>query len=127
MKKTISLSLILLMLMAFSGVETNAQTRIQFTKGKNSATVRGNTGSSGIYYTVRAKGGQKIALNLSPASKVGIKVESGQGEILLREESGGFYEVYLEEGGDISIFVGSTSGRSVPFALSVKITNMTDI
>lgn len=114
-------------LVFFSGPETKAQARIRFAKGKNSAIVRGNTGSYGVYYTVRAKGGQKIALNLSPASKVGIKVERGRGEVLLREERGGFYEVYLEEGGDISIFVGSAGGRPVPFTLSVKITNMTDI
>jgi hypothetical protein len=127
MKKIISLALILMTLVFFSGTETNAQMRIRFAKGKNSATVRGNTGRNGVYYTVRARGGQKIALNLSPASKVGVKVERGRDEVLLREERGGFYEVYLEEGGDISIFVGSTNGQSVPFALSVKITNMTDI
>jgi hypothetical protein len=128
MKKIISLALILMTLAFFSAAEADAQTRIQFAKGKNSATVRGRTGSTGVYYDLRVKGGQKMAVNLSPGSKVGIKVEKdGGSEVLLREERGGSYELYFEEGGDISIFVGSTSGGSVPFTLTVKITKLADI
>jgi hypothetical protein len=131
MKKVISLFLLLVALVFSNGFAANAQTvkRIQFAKGKSSATVRGITGSYGIYYNLRVKGGQKMALSLSPAKGVGIKVERGGGaeEVLLREDRGGFYEVYFEEGGEISIFVGSTGARSVPYTLTVKITRMTDI
>jgi hypothetical protein len=110
------------------GIEANAQIRIEFAKGKNSATLRGNTGKYGVYYTLRARGGQKIAFDLAPASKIGVKVErDGGDEVLLRAERGGFYEVYLEKDGDVSIFVGSRSGKSAQFALTVKITKMTDI
>ena len=123
------------MLIAFvfiSGAETKAQTlkRIEFAKGKISATVKGNTGSYGVTYVVRAKSGQKLVLNLTPASKVGIKVETKgrYGEmVLLREERGGSFEVGLEESGDYTIFIGSTEGKSTPFTLTVKITKMTDI
>ena len=59
-----------------------------------------------------------------------IKVETtgadGQ-QVLLREERGGTYEVGLEQSGDYTIFIGSTSGRSVNFTLNVSITKMTDI
>ncbi len=130
MKKINSLVLILATLIFANGFDANAQTvkRIQFAKGKSSATVRDNTGSSGVYYDLRVKGGQKMALNLSPAAKVGIKVEKdGGGEVLLREERGGSYVLYFEEGGDISIFVGSLSGKPVAFTLSVSITRITDI
>ena len=129
MKKILSLSLILLTLAFFGSADAAAQSvkNIQFAKGKSSATVRGTTGDYGVYYKLRVKGGQKMALNLSPKN-VGIKVERGGGaEVLLREERGGSYEVYFEEGGEISIFVGSTNGKSVPFTLGVKITRMTDI
>jgi hypothetical protein len=130
MKKFISLFLLLAALVFSNGFEANAQTvkRIEFAKGKSSATVRDNTGSTGVYYDLRVKGGQKMVLNLSPASKVGIKVEaSGGGEVLLREERGGYYELYFEEGKNVSIFVGSLNGKPVPFTLTVKITRMTDI
>ena len=130
MKKIISLALMFGMLAFFSPAPAAAQTvkRIQFAKGKSSATVRGITGSYGTYYNLRVKGGQKMALSLSPAKGVGIKVErDGGAEVMLREERGGFYEVYFEEGGEISIFIGSTGARSIPFTLTVKITRITDI
>lgn len=108
--------------------KAKAQTRIQFAKGRNSATVRGKTGSYGVYYVVRARAGQKISLDLSPVKNVGIEVENARGDdILLREESGGVYEVYLEEGGDITILVRTVSGKSVPYSLTVKITKISDI
>lgn len=132
MKKIISLALMFITLVFIGGAESKAQTakRIQFAKGKTSATVKGTTGAYGTTYVVRAKSGQKLVLNLTPASKVGIKVET-EGRfghtVLLREERGGSYEVGLEESGDYTIFIGSTEGKSVPFTLTVKITNMTDI
>ena len=130
MKKIISLLLLLATLVFSNGFEANAQTvkRIEFAKGKSSAIVRGNTGTTGVYYDLRVKGGQKMVLNLTPTAKVGIKVEAeGGGEVLLREERGGSYVLYFEEGKEVSIFVGSLSGKSVPFTLTVKITRMTDI
>jgi hypothetical protein len=130
MKKVISLILLSVALVFSNGFEANAQSvkRIQFAKGKSSATVRGNTGSAGVYYDLRVKGGQKMALSLSPSAGVGIKVERGGGaEVMLREQRGGYYELYFEEGGEVSIFVGSTGARSVPYTLTVTITRMTDI
>jgi hypothetical protein len=130
MKKIISSLLVLAVLIFSNGFDANAQTvkRIQFAKGKSSATVRGNTGSTGVYYDLRVKGGQKMTVTLSPAKGVGVKVErDGGAEVMLREERGGSYTLYFEEGGEISIFVGSTSGKSVPFTLSVSVTRMTDI
>jgi hypothetical protein len=110
----------------------NAQTprRIQFQKGKSSTVVKGVSGSSGVTYVLRARSGQKIVLDLSPKKGVGIKVETngryGQ-MVLLREEIGGHYEVGLEETGDYTIFIGSTSGTSVPFILKVGVTRLSDI
>ncbi|HEY0462266.1 MAG TPA: hypothetical protein VGC97_24245 [Pyrinomonadaceae bacterium] len=128
--KKVAIILLLMTLALNFGIPVNAQTvkRIQFAKGKSSATVRDVTGTSGVYYDLRVRGGQKMALNLSPSAKVGIKVETAGGkEVLLREERGGFYALYFEEGGDVSIFVGSTSGKSEPFTLTVKITNLADV
>ncbi|HVE58340.1 MAG TPA: hypothetical protein VNB22_16025 [Pyrinomonadaceae bacterium] len=128
--KNIIGSLLVLVAMIFSNnFEAEAQTVkvLQFAKGRSSATVRGTTGSSGVYYNLRVKGGQKMTLNLSPSAKVGIRVDSSSGDVLLREERGGSYVLYFEEGQGITIFVGSTGGRSVPFTLTVAITRMTDI
>ena len=107
-----------------------SETRIQFAKGKSSATVKGNSGSTGVYYVIRAKQGHMLLLDVSPASKVGIKVESNGRyghNVLLREEKGGHFEVGLEEAGDYTIFIGSLNGRPVPFTLTVGIRKMTDI
>ena len=112
--------------------EANAQeaTRIQFGKGKTSAVVQGTTGANGKTYVVRARGGQKIILTVTPRNGVGVKVETtgtyGH-QVLLREERGGTYEVGLEESGDYTIFLGSTNGRSAAFTLTLKIVKMTDI
>jgi opacity protein-like surface antigen len=116
----------------FAALTASAQSakRIQFAKGKSSATVSGSTGAYGTTYVVRARSGQKIVLKLTPVTGVGIKVESNDQDgqnVLLREESGGTYEVGLERSGDYTIFIGSTSGRSVNFTLTVVITKMTDI
>ncbi|MEP6902093.1 MAG: hypothetical protein ABJA66_10100 [Actinomycetota bacterium] len=132
MKKIMILSLLLITFVVIDGVQAKAQTskRIQFTKGKSFAMVKGNTGSYGVTYVVRAKAGQKLVLNLTPASKVGIKVgtESTDGEmVLLREESSGTYEIGLEESGDYTIFMGSTDNKPVSFTLTVEIAKMTDI
>ena len=110
----------------------NAQTvrRIQFPKGKSSTVVKAVTGASGITYLLRARSGQKIVLDLSPKKGVGIKVETngryGQ-MVLLREEIGGRYEIGLEETGDYTIFIGSTSGTSDPFVLKVGVTRLSDV
>ena len=132
MKKTIILSVMLFTFAFIYGIGANAQTpkRIQFGKGKSSATIKGNTGNYGVTYVVRAKSGQKLIINLTPTEEVGIKVETigTYGEmVLLREEQGGTYEIGLEESGDYTIFIGSTTGKPVSFTLSVKITKMTDI
>jgi|KBSSwiStaDraftv2_1062776.scaffolds.fasta_scaffold18348_3 hypothetical protein len=116
----------------FWSADLSAQTpkRIEFAKGKSSATVQGTTGQTGATYMVRARSGQKLVLTLSPRSGVGIKVETiGRfGDmVLLREERGGTYEVGLEETGEYTIFVGTTSGKSAAFTLSVRIVRMTDI
>lgn len=128
MKKILCLAIFVL---GISFAQTaGAQTRIQFEKGKSSAVVKGSTGSDGIYYTVRARSGQKIVLTLTPVSNVGIKVET-EGtdghEVLLREERGGTYEVGLEADGDYTIFIGSINHRPVAFTLTVKITKLADV
>ena len=113
-----------------ANVSAQAPKRIEFGKGKSSAIVRGTTGQNGALYSVRARSGQKLVLTLSPRSGVGIKVE-GTGPfghtVLLREERGGTYEVGLEESGEYTILVGTTSGKSAAFTLSVRIVRMTDI
>lgn len=132
MKGIAFLSLLLATPALFGGIETKAQIlkRIQFAKEKSSASVKRNTGVYGMNYVVKAGSGQKLILNLSPAARVGIKVESkgAYGEIvLLREERGGTFEIGLEESGDYTIFIGSTNNKPVPFTLTVKIAKMTDI
>jgi hypothetical protein len=118
--------------LTFCSMDASAQEpkRIEFGKGKSSATVRGTTGLSGATYSVRARSGQKLVLTITPRSGIGIKVESigrfGH-MVLLREERGGTYEVGLEESGDYTIFVGTTSGKAAAFTLSVRIVRMTDI
>jgi hypothetical protein len=132
MKKIIYLALILLALTIIYQVPATAQTpiRIQFAKGKNTATIKGSTGPFGIRYVIKAKSGQKLVLNLSPTKPIGIKVETNgsYGEmVLLEEQQGGTYEIGLEESGDYTIFIGSTRKVPTSFTLTVKITKLADI
>jgi opacity protein-like surface antigen len=130
MKHLSVLFVAVLVLIAAGSAAAQGEKRIQFAKGKSSTTVVGSTGANGTTYVVRARSGQKLVLTLTPRTGIGIKVEK-EGrfghEVLLREERGGTYEVGLEESGDVTIFLGSTSGRSAAFTLTVKIVKMTDI
>ena len=107
-----------------------SERRIQFPKGKSSTIVKGSTGTAGVTYVLRARSGQKIVIDLTPAKGIGVKVETngryGQ-MVLLREESGGHYEIGLEETGDYTIFIGSTNRRSIPFTLKVGVVRLADI
>jgi hypothetical protein len=132
MNKITHLALILMGILVVFGARANAQTpkRIEFVKGKSSATFKGNTGNYGVTYIIRAKSGQKLILNLTPAKQIGIKVETDgtNGEmVLLREERGGTYQIGLEESGDYTIFIGSTNHKPIPFTLTVKVGKMRDI
>lgn len=124
--------ILVIALIAGNSLPSAAQTvkRIQFAKGKSSAVVRGTTGNHGVRYVLRARSGQKLVLDLSPVKTLGVRVETsgrfGQ-MVLLREESGGHYEIGLEESGDVEIFVGSTTGRTAAFTLELRVVRMADI
>lgn len=111
-------------------VDAQTPKRILFAKGKSSAVIKGTTGDYGVTYVIKAKSGQKLVLDLTPASKVGIKVETtGRfGEmVLLREEKGGHYEIGLEESGDYTIFIGPIETGVISFTLTVRIRKLADI
>ncbi len=111
-------------------LSAQAERRIQFPRGKSSMVVKGSTGTAGVTYVLRGRSRQKIVLDLTPANGVGIKVETNgkNGQVvLLREESGGHYEIGLEETGDYTIFVGSTENKPVAFALKIGIARLTDV
>jgi hypothetical protein len=132
MKRITCLFLTLLAIVFISTLGTVAQQpqRIQFAKGKSSAVVKASTGQYGVNYVIRARSGQKLVLDLTPAAKVGIKVETNGrfGEmVLLREESGGRYEIGLEETGDYTILIGSIGDKPVSFTLTVAIKKLADI
>lgn len=120
---------LILILIGATALIASAQTekRIQFAKGKSSATVKGTTGENGVYYNLGAKSGQKVTVTLTPKTGIGIKIEKGAGEVLFEEQRGGTYTIYLEESGDFSIFLGSTNGKSRDYTLTVAITKMKDI
>ena len=129
MKSIILSACLILAVLATTGVG-QSEKRIQFAKGRSSAVVKGSTGQNGTYYVIRAKQGQMLMLDVSPAAKVGVKVESNGRyghSVLLREERGGRFEIGLEEAGDYTIFIGSLSGKAVPFSMTVSIRKLTDI
>ena len=127
--KSVILSALILAVFAMNAIG-QPEKRIQFAKGKSSTVVKGSTGQSGTYYVVRAKQGQMLTLEVSPAAKVGVKVETNGRfghSVLLREERGGRFEVGLEEAGDYTIFIGSLNGKPVPFSMTVSIRKLADI
>ncbi len=132
MKLTKSFALILITIVYIGGGRAIGQNvkRISFAKGKSSTAVKGMTGGYGVTYVLRVRSGQKLVLELTPASSLGIKVDTkGRfGEmVLLREEGGGRYEVAIEETGDHTIFVGALGRNPVSFILTVKINKLADI
>ncbi|MEW6127826.1 MAG: hypothetical protein AB1757_12380 [Acidobacteriota bacterium] len=132
MKNLVIISALFITFVLIGAVQTKAQaaTRIQFAKGKSSATLKANTGSYGATYVVRVSPAQKMVVTLTPTAKVGIKVATegtDAEQVLLKKARGGTYEIILEEGGDYTLFIGSNNNRPVPFTLTVKITNLTDI
>jgi hypothetical protein len=132
MKKRMGVALMLLVCVLLYGTQAKAQApkRIQFATGQSSTVIKGTTGHYGVTYIVRAKSGQKLVLNLTPTSHIGIKVETAKagGEmVLLREEKGGIYEIGLEENGDYTIFIGSTHNKPVSFTLTVSIAKLADL
>ena len=123
---------LILAAMAAIGAAANiqGQKRIEFVKGKSSAVVSGTTGRYGVNYVVRARSGQKLVLDLSPALSVGIRVEfdgTYGSMVLLREQKGGHYEIGLEESGDYTILIGSINDKPSRFRLAVKIKKQADI
>jgi hypothetical protein len=126
-----TISVVAGLVMAFAQpARGDAPSRIQFARGKSSALVKGSTGDFGATYAIRANAGQVLMLDLAPRAGIGIKVsfEGPDGlAVLLKEESGGHYEVGLEATGDYTIFIGSTTGKLTSFALSVKTRKMKDI
>lgn len=110
-----------------SGQQPN---RIRFAKAGNSAVIKATTGPLGTSYVLRARAGQKLVIGVTPASALGVKVETvGQygHMVLLREQGGGHYEIGLEEAGDYTIFVGPLGRNPVTFTLTVRIEKLADI
>ena len=132
MKGIITLLPLVAMLLIAGITDAAGQTpkRIQFAKGRSSAVVKGTTAQNGAYFVLRAKSGQMLVLDVSPASGIGIKVETvgryGH-SVLLREEGGGRYEIGLEESGEYTIFIGSIGGKPVSFTLAVAIRRLADV
>ncbi|MEP6848532.1 MAG: hypothetical protein ABI999_06730 [Acidobacteriota bacterium] len=128
MKRSVLIFGFVILLSIVNSASAQDSQRIQFERGKSSATVKGTTGENGVYYTVRAKSGQKIIVTVTPAAGVGVKISTDNGtNVLLREEKGGTYEIGLDQNGDYDIFLGSTNGKSRAFTMTVKITKMTDV
>jgi len=103
-----------------------APQRIQFAKGMNLAVLKGKTRSQGVAYIVKAKAGQKMILNLVPASNITISVQTTlkseeEGNVLLDGQAGGDYELELPDTCDYKIIIGSDSDQPVPFTLTVEI------
>jgi hypothetical protein len=132
MKMRATIALLAFVFSIGPSIEASAQqpTRIRFAKGANSALIKATTGPFGTRYVLRARAGQKLIIGVTPASVLGVKVETvGQygNMVLLREQGGGHYEVGLEEAGDYTIFVGPLGRNPVSFTLTVKIAELADI
>ena len=69
-KKLLILWAVVFVLFGIQKASAQTPKRIQFAKGKNSVMVKGVTGTSGVYFVVGAKSGQKLVLTLTPTSKI---------------------------------------------------------
>lgn len=127
--RSLSCIALLLLFSALPG-NTNAQEtkRIQFAKGKSSATLTGTLKANNqIYYEVGVRKGQKLTVTFksNAGNNAGITVfapnPDGEEKLLWGADGAGnnTYEFELEYNGDYGIQVGST--RACNYTLTVSI------
>lgn len=102
------------LVLTFCVSELTAQTRINFKRGRSSATVSGNIGASGERrYVLRGKAGQNITVNLN--SSTGLVTAATRAA-----SPNTSFDYQLERDGDIYIDVFN-EGRATKFTMTVAI------
>lgn len=99
LKKAVCRLLFLSLVLTCFAADLTAQTRINFKRGKSSATVSGTLAGNGSkQYVVRAKAGQTIFLRITSTNN--------EATVATRAHSPGTtFEYELEQSGDVNVFL----------------------
>ena len=124
-KQITSILLITFILASVNIIQAQTDKRIQFAKGKNSATVKGvfTKPNSGESYLLGVKARQKLTVNFEPDSGAAMPVVQvstpGKNGKTVLDESFGEFEIDLETSGEYTIFVGCA--KRCRYSLTVTI------
>jgi hypothetical protein len=113
LKKTGLQVLALALMLTLSGADLMAQRRINFRRGRSSATVRGNIGPNGYQeYVLRGRAGQVMS----------IRITSGNGGVIVNAGTASGRSFSLDmSGGDHLLSIVNTRGRATNYTLTVSI------
>lgn len=113
MKKTGLQVMALALMLVLSSADLMAQRRINFRRGRSSATVSGRIGGNGYQeYVLRGRAGQVMSINIT----------SGNGSVVVNAGTASGKNFSLEmSGGDHLLSIVNTGGRATGYTLTVSI------
>ncbi len=113
LKKTGLQVMALALTLILSGADLMAQTRINFRRGRSSATVSGKIGARGYReYVLSGRAGQLLS----------IEITSGNGAVIVNAGTASGKSFSLDmTGGDHMLSIVNTSGRPTSYTLTVSI------
>lgn len=120
MLKIIELKFIVLVLVIFSFANSSlAQTRINFARGKNSATLRGTLAADETReFALKVRFGQTLSVRMTPAGNdIAVEVSNNDGHIFW--VSNGFGKVVIDENGDHYVVIANSGRKAIKYSLTV--------
>jgi hypothetical protein len=111
MRNTRSLTIVAILIALLAAVDTFADIRLRFARGRTSATVSGKVAEGGrVCYFAGAKSGQRLTATVSSRS----------GKVMILESGETSYSYEIQASGDQSICVDNI-GRATTYSLTVSI------
>lgn len=122
MLKIIGLKFFVLVLVIFSFADSSlAQTRINFARGKNSATVRGTLAAGETReFALKVRFGQTLSVRITPAGKnIDAEVSNYNGHVFWVEN--GFGKVVIDENDDYYVVIKNSGRAATRYSMIVTV------
>ncbi len=122
MPKIIGLKFVVLVLIVLSFTDSSsAQTRIEFARGKSSATSRGTLAAGETReFAFKVRFGQTLSVRLTPASNdVRVEVSNYNGHVFW--VNNGFGKVVIDENGDYYVVIKNSGRAAIRYSMIVTV------
>lgn len=122
MLRIIGLKFIVLVLVVFSFADSSlAQTRINFARGKNAATLRGTLAAGETReFALKVRFGQTLSVRITPAGKdIDAEVSNYNGHVFWVEN--GFGKVVIDENGDYYVVIKNLGRTATRYSMTVTV------